>query len=246
MAVVAAPSRRSPLRVALAVVGVIVSVALIGIGAFMLLDLAARHSLRTALRYSGIRTLIVHNGAGDVTLRSVPTGSALIVRANETESLARPKVRARMSPNGTLTLTAACPGRLQCSVNYELLVPQDVAIQVGSGFGNIRATGLTSTSSIALGTTAGDIAANGLSAPDIRLSTGLGGLRAVITQPARRLTASTEAGKLNLTVPDVPYSVHAASNLGHVSDGGVRDVPGSPRSIDARSSIGDITISVGP
>lgn len=246
MAVVAGPSRRSPLRLALAVVGAIVSLVLIAIGAFMLLDLAARHSFRTAVHYAGVRTLIVHNGAGDVTLHSVPAGGALTVRENETESLARPKVRSEMAGNGTLTLTAACPGRLQCSVNYELSVPRNVAIQVSSGFGNIDATGLASTSSIQLGTTAGDIDANGLSAPDIRLSTGLGGVTAVVTQPPRRLTANTGAGTLNLTVPNVTYAVRATSSLGHVSDAAVRVDPAAPRSIDVNSSVGDVTISVSP
>jgi hypothetical protein len=191
-----------------------------------------------------VRTLIVHTGAGDVSLTSAPAGGRLTVSASETESLFRPKVRSRLSAGGgTLALTAGCAAQLGCSVHLDVSVPPDVAVQVNAGFGDIDATRLVSASSIQLGTTAGDIHATGLSAPDIRLTTGVGGLNAVVTEPPRRLTATTVAGGLTLTVPNVIYAVHASSGVGHVSDGGVQSNPASPRSIDARSSIGNVTIT---
>ena len=245
MAVVAPPPHRSRLRVFLAVVGALLTLVFIGIGALLLLDAAARHTSSTTTRYANVRTLTVQTGAGDVSLNSAPAGSAVIVRTSQTKSLFKPKVRSRMTGAGTLVLTASCPNQLGCGVRYVLSVPQDVAIKVSSGFGGIHATDLTSTSSIQLGTTAGSIDANGLNAPDIRLSTGLGDLTAVVTEPARRLTARTVAGGLNLTVPDVTYALHASSGVGHVSDGSVRVDPSATHTIDARSSLGDLTITVG-
>ena len=245
MAVVAPPPHRSRLRVFLAVVGALLTLVFIGIGALLLLDAAARHTSSTTTRYANVRTLIVQTGAGDVSLNSAPAGSAVIVRTSQTKSLFKPKVRSRMTGAGTLVLTASCPNQLGCGVRYVLSVPQDVAIKVSSGFGGIHATDLTSTSSIQLGTTAGSIDANGLNAPDIRLSTGLGDLTAVVTEPARRLTARTVAGGLRLTVPDVASALHASSGVGHVSDGAVRVDPTATHSIDARSSVGDVAITVG-
>jgi hypothetical protein len=153
-------------------------------------------------------------------------------------------VRATLAGGGTLTLTASCPGRLHCDVNYTLSVPREAAIEVSAGFGDITASGLKSASSIRLGTTAGDIRATGLNAPDVRLSTGLGGLTASLARPSRRLEASTGAGALELTVPDTTYALRASSNLGHVSDRSVPVDPGAPHSIDAHSSLGDVTIAV--
>ena len=245
MAVVAPPPHRSRLRVFLAVVGALLTLVFIGIGALLLLDTAARHTSTTTTRYANVRTLIVQTGAGDVSLNSAPAGGVLVVKTSQTKSLFKPKVRSRMTGAGTLVLTASCPNQLGCGVRYVLSVPQDVAIKVSSGFGGIHAADLTSTSSIQLGTTAGSIDANGLNAPDIRLSTGLGDLTAVVTEPARRLTARTVAGGLNLTVPDVTYALHASSGVGHVSDGSVRVDPSATHSIDARSSLGDLTITVG-
>lgn len=244
MAVVAPRRGRSRLRVFLAVIGALLTLVFIGIGALLLLDAAARHTSATTTRYANVRTLIVHSGAGDVTLTSAPAGSALVVNTSRTESLFKPKVHAGLTGDGTLTLTASCPNQLGCGVHYELSVPQDVAIKVSSGFGDINATGLTSTSSIQLGTTAGDIHALRLNGPDITLTTGLGGLTAELTSPARRLSANTVAGGLNLTVPDVTYALHASSGVGHVSDGTVRVDSAAPRTITARSSVGDVTIAV--
>jgi hypothetical protein len=76
------------------------------------------------------------------------------------------------------------------------------------------------------------------------LSTGVGSLTATLSQPAKRLDAGTGAGSLNLTVPDTSYALQAHTSLGHVSDQSVRVDPSAPRSIDAHSSLGDITIAV--
>lgn len=244
MAVVAEPRRRSRLRTALGVVGVVITLALIGIGALLLLDAAARHTSAITTRYANVRTLIVQSGAGDVTLTSAPAGGAVVVNTSQTKSLFKPKVSATLTGGGTLRLAASCPNELGCDVHYALSVPENVVIRVSSGFGDIHAAALTSTSSIQLGTTAGDIDAVALNAPDIGLSTGLGRLTAELAQPARRLSASTVAGGLSLTVPDVTYAVHASSGVGHLSDGTVRVDPAAPRTITARSSLGNVTIVV--
>jgi Toastrack DUF4097 len=245
MAVVAPPPHRPRLRIFMAVVGALLTLVFIAIGALLLLDVAARHTSATTTRYVNVRTLIVQTGAGDVSLTSAPAGGAVVVNTSQTKSLFKPKVRSRMTGAGTLVLTASCPNQLGCGVRYDLSVPPDVAVRVSAGFGAIHATGLASTSSIQLGTTAGGIDANGLNAPDIRLSTGLGDLTAVVTEPTRRLTASTVAGGLSLTVPDVPYALHASSGVGHVSDGAVQVDRAATHSIDARSSLGNVTITVG-
>jgi Putative adhesin len=238
-----APPRRSVGRVVLIVLGSIVTAGVIGIVAFLLLDFAARHSFQTSTAFTSVRTLTVHSGAGDVTLKTAPAGSALVVKAHETEGLFKPRLRSRLAAGGALSLTASCPGQLECSVYYDLAVPPDVAIKVSSGFGDISATGLTSASSIQLGTTAGDLHASGLAAPSVKLSTGVGGLTASLAQPARILTASTVAGGMTLTVPDTTYVVHANSGVGHVSDSAVQVAATSPRTIDATSSLGNITIT---
>jgi hypothetical protein len=245
MAVVAAPARRSWLRVFLAALGAAVTVVVIGIGALLLLDAVARHTATTTSHYANVRRLIVQTGAGDVTLTAAPVGDAVVVKTSRTESLFKPKVQVTMTPAGTLMLTARCPNQLGCGVHYQLSVPQDVAIKVSSGFGDIHANGLTSTSSIQLGTTAGGIDALRLNAPEITLSTGLGGLTADLAEPARRLSATTVAGDVNLTVSDLSYALHVSSGVGHVSDGDVPDDPASPRTITARSSLGNIAINVG-
>jgi len=246
VATVAAPPPRSRRRVALVVLGAIVSALLIGIGALMLLDVAASHSFTTTSTYAGVRALVVQNDAGDVSLSSAPAGSRLIVKAETTESLFKPKRRARLASDGTLTLHGSCPGQPDCGVHYVLSVPPGVSVKVKSTVGDVTATDVLSTSSVQLSTGGGDVTATGLSAPTIHLSTGVGDIRATVTRPALSLDASSGAGNINLTVPDTTYAVHANSGLGHVSDKSVRNDPTSRRSIDAHSSLGDVTIAVSP
>ena len=244
MAAVAAPRPRSRRRVALVVLGTIVSVLFIGIGALMLLDVAASHSFHTTSTYAGVRTLVVQNDAGDVSLSSAPAGSRVTVTADATEGLFKPKRQARPARDGTLTLKGSCPGQPECGVHYVVSVPPNVSIKVKSTVGDVTATDLLSTSSVQLSTGGGDVVATGLSAPTIHLSTSVGDVRASLTHPARSLDATSGAGSINLTVPDTTYAVRADSSLGHVSDHSVPNDPASPRSIDAHSSLGNVTIAV--
>ena len=48
---------------------------------------------------------------------------------------------------------------------------------------------------------------------------------------------------MTLAVPDMTYVVHANSGVGHVSDSAVLLDAASPRTIDATSSLGNITIT---
>jgi hypothetical protein len=245
-AIAAAPPRPRRRRLVPVALGTTVSAVLIGIGALMLLDVAASHSFQTTSAYAGVRALVVQNDAGGVSLSSAPTGSRLIVKANETESLFKPELHARAARDGTLTLEGRCFGQPECGVHYALSVPPGVAVKVRSTVGDVTATDVVSTSSVQLSTRGGDVTATGVSAPSIRLSTDVGNLRATVTRPARSLDASSGAGDVNLTVPDTTYAVHAGSGIGHLSDHAVPDDPTSPRSIDAHSSLGDVTIAVGP
>jgi hypothetical protein len=246
MEAVAVPRPRSVRRIALVVLGAIVTALLIGIGGLMLLDEAARHSLQTTATYAGVRELVVQNDAGDVSLSSAPAGRPLIVKAKETESLFKPKLHARLSGDGTLTLSGTCPGQPNCGVHYVLSVPSGVAVKAKSTVGDVTATDLVSTTSVQLSTGGGDVTATRLSAPSVRLSTGVGSVRATLRRSARSLDATSGAGDINLTVPNATYAVHASSGLGHVSDASVPNDSTSPRSIAAHSSLGDVTIAVSP
>ena len=245
-AVARTPSRRTGRRIALVAVGAIVSVLLVGAGAFALLALAAQHSFRTSFGYAGVRSLVVQNDAGDMSLSSAPTGRRLMVTEDQTEGLFKPSLQSRLARDGTLTLRATCPGQPECSVHYTLSVPPGVAVKVKSTVGDVTADDLVDNPSVELSTGGGNVTASGLSAPTVHLSTGVGNLNARLTKAARSLDASSGAGDITLTVPNVSYAVHASSGLGHVSDPTVPNDPASPRSIDAHSSLGNVTITVTP
>ena len=98
------------------------------------------------------------------------------------------------------------PGAVETGAYY---VVAEALTNVGKHAGATGAIvdmGLTSASSIQLGTTAGDLHASGLAAPSVKLSTGVGGLTASLARPARILTASTVAGGMTLTCRTRPTS----------------------------------------
>lgn len=239
-----APTPARPRRVALVAAGAIVSVLLVGAGAFALLALAAEHSFQTSYGYAGVHSLVVQNDAGDISLSSAPAGRRLIVTEGQTEGLFRPSVRSRLARDGTLTLRAACSGQPECSVHYVVSVPSGVAVKAKSTAGDVIAKNLVNNSSVELSTGGGNVTASGLSAPTVHISSGVGDLRATLAKPARSLDASSGAGDITLTVPNASYAVRAGSGLGHVSDPTVPNDPASPRSINAHSSLGDVTIAV--
>jgi hypothetical protein len=238
------PRGRSGARIALAVLGTIFCLAVIGIGTLALLNVAARHTFRTTADYSGVRLLVVNSTAGDVSLTSAPAGAPLTVEQDVTEGLTTPTSPVVLTGGGELLLRASCAGAFECSVHYVVAVPMGVAIRVSTRGGAITATGLTSTASIQLSSGTGDVTAIAVSAPSIRLHSGLGHVTAQLTRPANALVATAGTGDVHLTVPDTTYALHVSSGTGTVSHHNLTINPTAPRTIDASSSLGDVTIAV--
>jgi hypothetical protein len=208
----------------LIVVGALFVVAAVAAGAFNLLALASTHRFSLRSSYTGIRTLEVDGGSGDVHLTGAPAGSPVVVVAHVTESFGAPHRRALEPRPGALRLTYSClGGSVQCGVSYDVTVPAGVPVTANTGDGDVRATGLDS--------------------PQIRLASGNGDVVARLSRPAAHLTADSGNGNVTLVVPDVSYAVSASSGNGNVTDGSLRLDSGSPRRIDANSGNGNVTIT---
>jgi hypothetical protein len=250
-----------PARRALAVVAGVGAVLLVVFGAVNLLDLASRHTSVERASYTGVRSLEIDGG--DVRLTSAPAGSRLQVVARVTEGLKAPGRKVERSPSGTLRLSSSCPGLFsgQCSVRYDITVPEGTNVRAETGAGDIRAGNLRSRVPVVLETGAGDITVIGVSAPSLELSTSAGdvdaeGVRAArvkvrsdagdvsvgMVEAADLLDAGTSAGDVDLSVPDATYRLQAETSAGDVDSSGVRTDPASPRVIRADTSAGDVRI----
>jgi len=227
----------------LTVIGALIAATLIAGGAFNLLELAARHEYAVRSSYAGVLSLKV-DASGDVRLTAAPAGTRLTVVVHVAEALERPRRDATLSRAGELHLTEGCPFALSiaCSVSYDIALPSGIAVNVNSGAGDITAMGLTTTASVSLRSGTGDIEATKISAPRVRLDSGAGDIDAQLTMAAQLLESSSGDGNITLTVPNVPYAVHASSSTGTVSDKGMRIDAISSRGIDASSAAGNVTI----
>lgn len=240
------PPARTLGRRALTLLGALIALAMIGFGALDLLDLAASHSFTAGGRYTGVRSLVIESGSGDIHLVGAPEGSSLMVSEHVEEGLSKPHREARRSTTGALRLHASCSLLSQCGVSYDVSVPDGVTVDARSGAGNVTASGLaTKQGSLQLRSGAGDVTATRLSAHTVKLSSGAGDITAQLTNPADLLTASSGAGDLRLRVPNVPYAVNASSGAGSVSDHSLRIDPSATHAISASSGAGDVTISAG-
>jgi hypothetical protein len=232
----------------LTLLGALFALALVGLGAWTLLDLSARHTFDAHRAFQGVQSLTVNDDGGDVRLTGAPAGSKLTVTEHVTEGLSVPHRHVQRTAGGKLALRASCEAVFssECGVDYVISVPSGVAVRVNSGAGDVSAVGLSSRASIYLESGAGDVRSERTNAANVTLSTGAGDVSAQFLRPPALLIAESGAGDLSLTVPNVSYALQASSGAGSVSDSHVKVDPSSRRVIRATSGAGDVRIGVGP
>jgi hypothetical protein len=207
----------------LAIIGAVAVALLVAAGAFNLLALASVHRFSVRSSYTGVTSLKVDSGDGDVHLTGAPAGSPVVVVAHVTESFTAPHRQVLKPHPGALVVTYDCTANVECSVSYDVSVPAGVTITVSSGDGNVNATGLQ--------------------AAHISLDSGNGNVTATLARPASSLSASSGNGDVTLRVPDTTYDLHASSGNSNVSDQTVKVDHSSPRRIEASSGNGDVTVT---
>jgi len=249
-------------RHALFVLAALVGLFSVAMGTIALIDLAARNTIEQTRTYTGIRSLDIAD-ASDVRLTSAPAGAPLQVRTRVTEGLRTPERDVRRRSNGTLELTSSCPVLFSsnCDVDYEIAVPVGIAVRVDASGGDVVAEDLVSTLPVWLESSAGDITAVDVTAPELNLSSSAGDVdasgisadtvnaessagdvRLSLRTSPDRLDADSSAGDVELVLPDETYRVDASTSAGDVDDRNVRTDPSSPRIVHARSSAGDVRI----
>ncbi|WP_409493394.1 DUF4097 family beta strand repeat-containing protein [Amycolatopsis sp. cmx-11-12] len=168
---------------------------------------------------------------GGVTLR-VEDGAPVSLRREVTYTGRNPG-KTHSVENGTLVLG----GCSQCGVDYDVVVPRELAISGAIGTGKIT---LARAASVDLRGEVGDIKVQSSSGP-VRLITGTGDVEVGLAKPGA-VTVNADVGKVTVTVPDGAYQVHAKSEVGGVETGGVRQDQASPNVLDLRAGTGKVTV----
>jgi hypothetical protein len=243
---------------------VLAGLALLLVGAWLLVDLLARDTKVLRTSYADVRELRIDADTGDVELASAPAGARLTVEEHVTRGLVAPRREDRFAA-GRLRLGSRCAGWFgpTCSVRYVVTVPRQTSVIAESGSGDVRADGLVASTPVQLSTGSGEVEARGVSAPSLRLRSGSGGVGASglrvdtlraqsgsgsialdLLDAPEELLADTGSGDVALTLPDRPYALVASTGSGHVIDSGVHEDTASPHRVIARSGSGDVVLSV--
>lgn len=147
----------------------------------------------------------------------------------------------------TLKITAKCPngggfGHL-CEIDYALAVPPEISVDAETSAGAVSAQQLAGT--LSLRSQAGAVAGQGLRSAEVTAQTSAGAVDLQFAAAPNKVDAESKAGAVQVTVPrGDAYRVTADTSAGDKQVDVTQD-PGSSRSIDARTSAGQIQVRYG-
>ncbi len=168
---------------------------------------------------------------GGVDLR-VEDGAPVSLR-REVTYIGRNPGKTHRVENGTLVLG----GCKECGVDYEIVVPRELAIAGKIGTGKIT---LTRAASVDLHGDVGDLKVMNPSGT-VKLSTGTGDIEVGLAKPGA-VTANADVGKVTVTVPAGSYKVRASAEVGAVDTAGVQQDQASPNVLDLKAGTGSVTV----
>ena len=257
----AAARRRSPWTGPVRVVTVAVGIGVIAMGTTSAItQFATRMKTESLTVTDRITSMKVDVDAGDVLIRDGAPQDPIAIEVHTTSSLSDPRWTHSVE-NGALALTGGCSGGwlvYTCSVDYEIVVPPDVKVEVRTGSGDTTITGLsgatkvrTGSGDIRLGTIggeieartgSGDLRATQLDSARAELRTGSGDLSADFTARTSQVRAQTGSGDIWTTFSVAPSSVEVRTGSG---DAGV-SVPqdGTSYDVTGQTGAGDRKIDV--
>lgn len=255
------PPRRSGPRRAVRLLAILISIALVGGGAwYLLLFLITRTDSETAAIDDAVRAVEVVIDSGDVRIKVAGQGGRTELRKEMTKSLRSPDERIEHAGD-TLRITTTCgDGMGTCASDYSLTVRAGTRVKVSTRLGDVSVTGVrasvegrTRMGSVHVEDVTGDriVATSGTGAvtlEDVAFGTAeatseTGDVRVEEIEPFERLKAVTKFGDVELRLPaDAgPFAVDALTEIGSRTVEVAVD-SSSGTAVEARTEIGDVTV----
>jgi hypothetical protein len=249
----------TPGRRTLLTFGVPLSLAFIGYGALGIVNaIGLTHYSESRTLVPTAHVLTVNAGEGSVRLEPSPDGN-VHVSAKGVYSLSRPRLITSVTGTSvTVTGKECLGGILICSQDIRVQVPASFRISAYSAGGGVRASGLTGdlvltsaagdvrveglTGKLTLSSSAGDVHGDALRSTEVTASSSAGDVSLTFAVDPTRVDATSSAGDVRVRVPNtVSYRVTTQSSGGdRVST--VHENSDSARTINARSSAGDVSV----
>lgn len=186
-----------------------------------------------------VSTVVVVGHTGNVTVTGA-SGPGVSVTQQADYSRTPPTSTRAISGN-TLTVTYSCPTQVVCGVAYTLEVPHGAAVEVSTGAGAVRLSGLAG--SVTAKADVGLISATGLTCASASLSTNVGAISASFAAAPTTVQASANVGAITLHVPGTTsYKVTADARVGKATVSTTQD-PSSAHAITATTDVGAILVA---
>jgi hypothetical protein len=184
--------------------------------------------------------VIVDSDAGSVSI--APGGGPVTAELRWTDE--RPEVTADVS-SGTLTVGVQCaPRQEQCSADLDIPVPDGVAVEIGTGAGDVWLEEVSGPTAF-VSTGAGGVIFSDVEILDIEASTGAGDVDITDLVVPDAIRADTGTNDVVLRVPAGPYRIEASTGVGEITvDPAIVDDPESPRLLHASTGAGDVRIGL--
>jgi hypothetical protein len=224
---------------ALLVVGVLAAL-LVG-------DVASGRERLVSFRVAGeLDGVTLDLGEADVDVMRGGRRSTVSVARTDRFSFGHAARVQRTLEGGVLRLRSRCPDTVlhSCSVAYRLTVPDNVAISVRTGAGDVRFHDYRGSARIS--TAAGDIDVEAFCGYSLQARTETGDVTASTSCPPPQMSLRSTTGSVRAAVPAGRYQVDAASASGALSIRDITEVGDAPFSIEALSSSGDVLVEGRP
>lgn len=227
----------------LRLVGVLLAVAVVASLAGPAVSTMLQHTEESSHDLSAeLTTLVVEGDVGRVEVRAAEPGESASARVTTHTGLSDAGVDVA-ERDGVATLRSDCQTSWfdRCSVDWEVVVPAAAAVTVRLAVGDIVVH--DTAGSLDLRTDVGSVAASGVAGERLSAATEVGDVTVEAVRPPQEVTARTETGSAEVTVPDdgTDYRVSVTTSVGDVTNAVGSDL-GSPRRIDVSSSVGDVSV----
>lgn len=208
---------------------------------------ASRQERVTTYSVQGALTSIsLDLGSSDAEIVGGRDAPVVAVRRTERFAFGRAPRAERGVADGGLRLRSRCPESVlgSCSATYRLTVPNNVAVNVRTGSGDVRLDGFRGSAQIDTGT--GDIAADSYCGFVLRARAVSGDVSATASCAPERLELRTRTGRVRAVVPAGRYRIDADSDEGRRNVRGLTGTDDAPFQILALSGTGDVDLRAGP
>lgn len=226
-------------RLVLLVFGVLLVVCGVSVG----VSEAFKHDRTTTTTIDRhIERVVVRAGTGQVHLEGTE-GQRVKVREQLQWLWRQPDVHTRLR-GATLTVTASCPDTgpvNRCKADLDLAIPFDADVVVQGNSGDISAERLAG--HLRLTTDSGDVSGRDLNPISVTATTNAGDVDLGFTTQPVSVSANSNSGDVLVTVPaGDEYRVDATTAAGDVTVEGVLRNDRALRSISATADAGDVTV----